>query len=92
MEEIMEKEQVSPHIDENIAFLRKELGVGKSFDIIHVDVEYAEIKMALFLVDGLVKDDLLHLLMKFLAKVKPEELEEDILKKTAKNVYPLYRD
>ena len=56
-------------IEENVSFLREELGVGKSFDVIHIDLEYAEHKMAMFLVDGLVKDDLLHLLMKFLAKL-----------------------
>ena len=68
--------------------MRKELGVGESFDIIHLDVEYAEIKIAMFLVDGLVKDDLLHLLMKFLAKVQKEELEKDVLKKLLKTYIP----
>ena len=76
MEEIRKKEQVKANIEDNVAYLRKELGVGESFDIIHIDVEYAEIKMAMFLVDGLVKDDLLHLLMKFLSKVQKEELEK----------------
>ena len=75
-------------IEENVAYLRKELGVGKSFDVIHLDVEYAEHKMAMFLVDGLVKDDLLHLLMKFLAKVNKEELEKDVLKKLLRTYLP----
>jgi stage V sporulation protein AF len=88
MEEIIKKEPVKANIDQNVAYLRKELGVGKSFDIIHLDVEYAEKKVAMFLVDGLVKDDLLHLLMKFLAKVKKEELEKDVLKKLLKTYIP----
>ena len=88
MEEIMKKEPVKANIDQNVAYLRKELGVGKSFDIIHLDVEYAEKKIAMFLVDGLVKDDLLHLLMKFLAKVKKEELEKDVLEKLLKTYIP----
>src|SRR3954463_7400908 len=88
MEQIMKKEPVKANIEENVAYLRKELGVGKSFDIIHLDVEYAEKKVAMFLVDGLVKDDLLHLLMKFLAKVKKEELEKDVLKKLLKTYIP----
>ncbi len=88
MEEIGKKEQVKADIEDNVAYLRKELGVGESFDIIHIDVEYAEIKMAMFLVDGLVKDDLLHLLMKFLSKVQKEELEKDVLKKLLKTYIP----
>ena len=88
MEEIRKKEQVKANIEDNVAYLRKELGVGESFDIIHIDVEYAEIKMAMFLVDGLVKDDLLHLLMKFLSKVQKEELEKDVLKKLLKTYIP----
>ena len=88
MEQTMKKEQVKTNLEENVSYLRQELGIGKNFDIIHLDVEYAEIKMAMFLVDGLVKDDLLHLLMKFLAKVKKEELEKDLLKKLLKTYIP----
>ncbi|USK35916.1 spore germination protein [Bacillus sp. F19] len=79
---------VNTNIEENVAYLRNELGVGKSFDVIHLDVEYAEHKMAMFLVDGLVKDDLLHLLMKFLAKVTKEDLEKDVLKKLLRTYIP----
>lgn len=70
MENINKKKKVSSHLDENVGYLKEELGVGQNFDMIHLDVEYAGIRMAMFLVDGLVKDDILHLLMKFLAKVK----------------------
>ena len=88
MEQTKDKELVKTQIDDNITFLKEELGIGISFDVIHIDIEYAEKKMAMFLVDGLVKDDLLHLLMKFLAKVKKEELESDVLKKLLKTYIP----
>lgn len=88
MGKIMEKEAVKPNITENVEYLRKELGVGKSFDIIHLDLEYAKTKMALFLVDGLIKDDLLHLLMKFFAKIKKEEIAQDTLEKLLKTYIP----
>src|SRR3954453_8758187 len=88
MEQIVKKEPVKANIEENVAYLRKELGVGESFDVIHLDVEYAEKKIAMFLVDGLVKDDLLHLLMKFLANVKKEQLEKDTLKNLLKTYIP----
>ncbi|WP_428911429.1 spore germination protein [Niallia sp. Krafla_26] len=88
MEQQKDKVLVKESIEENVTYLKQELGVGKSFDIIHLDVEYAERKMAMFLVDGLVKDDLLHLLMKFLAKVKKEELEKNTLKKLLRTYIP----
>lgn len=88
MEKTTRKKRVNSNIDENIAYLRQELGVGKSFDIIHLDMEYAEKRMAMFLVDGLVKDDILHLLMKFLANVKKEDLEKDTLNKLLKTYIP----
>ncbi|AGK54915.1 spore germination protein [Bacillus sp. 1NLA3E] len=82
------KNPVKSNIEENIAFLRPELGIGKSFDLIQLDVEYAERKMTLFMVDGLVKDNALHLLMKFLAKVKKEQLESNVLQKLVKTDIP----
>lgn len=88
MENINMKKKVSSHLDENVGYLKEELGVGQNFDMIHLDVEYAGIRMAMFLVDGLVKDDILHLLMKFLAKVKKEELRKDVLKKLLSTYIP----
>ncbi|AYV71561.1 spore germination protein [Bacillus sp. PK3-056] len=86
--ENIRKKKVSSHLDENVGYLKEELGVGQNFDMIHLDVEYAGIRMAMFLVDGLVKDDILHLLMKFLAKVKKEELRKDVLKKLLSTYIP----
>jgi len=86
--ENISKKKVSSHLDENVGYLKEELGVGQNFDMIHLDVEYAGIRMAMFLVDGLVKDDILHFLMKFLAKVKKEELRKDVLKKLLSTYIP----
>lgn len=82
------KKQVFSNIDDNTSFLRKELGVDKSFDVLQLDVEYAERKMAFYFIDGFVKDDILHLLMKFLASVTPEMLEPDVLHKLLKTYIP----
>ncbi|MFT7791341.1 UNVERIFIED_CONTAM: spore germination protein, partial [Escherichia coli] len=78
----------SSRLEKNVDYLKEELGVGKNFDIIHLDVEYAGIRMAMLLVDGLVKDDILHLLMKFLAKVKKEELRKDVLQQLLRTYIP----
>ncbi|MFS0635885.1 spore germination protein [Mesobacillus foraminis] len=82
------KHPVQADIEENVKYLREALGVGKSFDVIQLDVEYAEKKMAMFLIDGFAKDDLLHLIMKFLAKLKPEDLQSDTLKKLVHTYIP----
>ncbi|MDE5413956.1 spore germination protein [Alkalihalobacterium chitinilyticum] len=71
---------VSKQIDENIEYLKEALGVDKSFDIIHLDLEYAEVRMALFVVDGFAKDFSLTQIQRELIALKPEELLENPLK------------
>lgn len=82
------KKLVSQKLDENLSYLNKALGVEKSFDVLQLDVEYAERKMAFYFIDGFVKDDVLHLLMKFLAKLTKEDLEPNVLHKLLKTYIP----
>lgn len=82
------KHPVQPKIEPNIEYIREQLGVGKSFDVIHIDLEYAGRKMAMFLIDGFAKDDLLHLIQKFLARLKPEDLEPEPLHKLLRTYIP----
>ena len=82
------KHNVSGNIEEDIAYLNEALGVEKSFDVIRLDVIYAGRKMALFFIDGFVKDDILHYLMKILLELKPGDLEPDPLEKLLKTYIP----
>ncbi|MFE8702475.1 spore germination protein [Cytobacillus sp. FJAT-54145] len=82
------KKLVHSELKENVAYLKEALGVEKSFDVIQLDVEYAEKEMAFYFIDGFVKDDILHLLMKFLARVNKDELESDTLEKLLKTYIP----
>jgi stage V sporulation protein AF len=82
------KKTVYKKLDDNVKYLKEALGVDKSFDVLQLDVEYAERKMAFYFIDGFVKDDILHLLMKFLAKLSPEDLEPDALHKLLKTYIP----
>nr|WP_132948612.1 spore germination protein [Thermolongibacillus altinsuensis] len=82
------KRAVSSRLSENVSYLKERLGVEKSFDVIQLDVEYAGKEMALFMIDGFVKDDILHLLMKFLANLKPGALDENPLEKLLKTYLP----
>ena len=83
-----EKQPILNSFQENIDYLNERLGVDESFDLIRLDLEYAGREMALFLVDGFAKDDILHLLMKFLAKLEPEQLEPNVLTKLLKTYIP----
>lgn len=82
------KHPAHSQIDANVAYMKEQMGVGKSFDIIYLDLDYAGRKMALFLIDGLAKDDLLHLLQKFFARLTPEDLEPAPLEKMLKTYIP----
>ncbi|OZU89968.1 spore germination protein [Virgibacillus indicus] len=82
------KQHLFSSFPENVAYVKERLGVDESFDLIHLDLEYAGKRMALFVIDGFAKDDILHLLMKFLAKIEPEDLEPDPLSKLLKTYIP----
>ncbi|KGX88875.1 stage V sporulation protein AF [Pontibacillus litoralis JSM 072002] len=83
-----EKQPMFTKFDKNIAYMKERMGVGKSFDIIHLDLEYAGRSMALFMVDGFVKDDILHYLMKFLSELQPEQLEPRPFEQLLKTYLP----
>lgn len=82
------KKAVSVHLDENVNYLKEALGVEKSFDVLQLDVVYAERNMAFYFIDGFVKDDILHYLMKVLVDLEPEQLEGDVLSKLLKTYIP----
>ncbi|RKQ37793.1 spore germination protein [Oceanobacillus halophilus] len=83
-----EKQLLFPSYEENVDYINERLGIDDSFDLIRLDMEYAGHRMSLFLVDGFAKDDILHLLMKLLAKLEPGDLEPDPLEKLIKTYIP----
>lgn len=76
--------KVTRNYKQNIQYLKDELGVGKSFDVLATELRYAGRDMTLFMIDGLIDDRQVHLLMKFLAKLKPGDLDVDPLTKLMK--------
>ena len=76
------------NIKENIAILRDILGVGQSFDVIHLDVNYGNRDMALFFIDGFIKDDIFVYIMTLLAQLEPDQLERRTLEKLMKTYIP----
>ncbi|RLQ98232.1 spore germination protein [Falsibacillus albus] len=86
--ETREKQPVSSNIEKNIDYMKTMMAVDKSFDVIQLDLAYAGRKMVMFLVDGFVKDDILHYLMKLLAGLDEDQLEDDALNKLLKKYIP----
>ncbi|GAB3051118.1 spore germination protein [Virgibacillus ainsalahensis] len=83
-----DKKLLFDSFQENVEYMNNFLGVDESFDLIQLDLEYAERNMALFVIDGFAKDDILHFLMKLLAKLEPEDLDPDPLTKLLKTYIP----
>ncbi|MBM7584668.1 stage V sporulation protein AF [Bacillus pakistanensis] len=82
------KKPVSKNINENINFLKDVLAVDKSFDVIQLDLHYAGRNMAMFLIDGFVKDDIMHFIMKLLADLEEEQLDGNTIEKLLKTYIP----
>ncbi|RSD27438.1 spore germination protein [Mesobacillus subterraneus] len=82
------KHPVQENLKDNVEFLKRELGTEISFDVIQMDVQYAGRDMALFLVDGFAKDDIMLYIMQLLAKLEPGTLDADTLKKMVKRYIP----
>ncbi|MBS3679578.1 spore germination protein [Ornithinibacillus massiliensis] len=83
-----DKQPLFSDYEQNNTYIQERLQVDKNFDIVHLDLEYAGRKMSMFFIDGFVKDDILHLIMKFLAKLEPDSLEPDALTKLLKRYLP----
>ncbi|WP_099158504.1 spore germination protein [Virgibacillus ndiopensis] len=83
-----EKKPLFSSYDKNVEYMKDRLAVDKSFDVINLDLEYAGRKMAMFMIDGFAKDDIMHYIMKLLAKLEPEQLEPDPLTKLFKTYIP----
>ncbi|MEH7118680.1 spore germination protein [Neobacillus vireti] len=79
---------VKESYEENIEYLKHELRVGKSFDIIHRKIDYAGHKMSMFLVDGFAQANILLLIMKEIEKRKPEEFKDDPINELVKTFIP----
>ncbi len=79
-----EMKELSTKLEENVSFLKEALGVGKSFDVIHRELEFGGRKFGLFFVDGFAKDDVMNVITIHLAKLDREQLAPDAVSKLIK--------
>ncbi|TCZ76390.1 spore germination protein [Paenibacillus albiflavus] len=73
--------QLTSDLSQNIAYIKQALGVDKSFDVIHRELEYGGKKFALFFVDGFAKDDIMNLITVNLSRLQEDELTTDTVHK-----------
>lgn len=88
MERTQDKFLATTNIDENLPVLDQLFGTDKSFDCIHLDLEYAGRRMALFFIDGFVKDDIFLYIMQHLSLLKEEDLADRPLERLLKTHLP----
>ena len=79
---------ISVRIEDNIEKMKDLLGVGKSFDVIHLDLVYAGRKMAIFFLDGFIKDDVFTQIMKLLANLEEQDLKDHSIERLLKTYLP----
>ncbi|WP_082795414.1 spore germination protein [Alkalihalobacillus trypoxylicola] len=84
----MIKKRVSSHYQSNIDYLKVELGVDESFDLIQLEMFHGERKMAFFAVDGFAKDQALTEIQKALSNTTSEKLGSDALEVLIRNRIP----
>lgn len=72
----------------NVQYIKDELGFGESFDILAIDAHYAGREMTYFMVDGMVQGDIMHYLMRFLAKLDAHHLDSNPLETLLKEDIP----
>ncbi len=77
----IDEAKLSKNIDENIAVLNDALGVGKSFDIICRKMTVAGKRIALYYVNGMVKDDVMTIILRNLDTLQRQDISVRTLEK-----------
>ncbi|RKL68731.1 spore germination protein [Salipaludibacillus neizhouensis] len=84
----LNKKLASRSYDKNVAYLKEELAVDKSFDLILLELEFHGLRMAIFVVDAFAKDMSLTQIQRELSKLKAEDLTGDVVKTLVKSKIP----
>ncbi len=73
--------KLSKHIDDNIELLNDALGVGVSFDLICRKMTVAGRKIALYYINGMVKDEVMTLILRNLDTLQRQDISVHTLEK-----------
>ncbi|GAB6156947.1 spore germination protein [Desulfotomaculum varum] len=78
---VKEAPKVSANLERNIAYLNSTLGYGKSFDIVLRRFNVAGKEIAMYFVNGFVKDDVMALILRNLDELKRSDVSPNSLQK-----------
>ena len=70
----MDQIMVSRDINENVAALKKELGVDISFDVVYRTIRVGEREAAIFFIDGFCKDELMQKLLQYFMDITQKDM------------------
>ncbi|ARK29390.1 spore germination protein [Halalkalibacter krulwichiae] len=82
------KNPVTIIYEDNVEFIKRELDVDTSFDLIHLELEHGDREMSLFLVDGFGKDQALTQIQRELLRITDTDLAKRPLEKLIKHYIP----
>lgn len=82
------KRLASRSYDENIGYLKEQLAVDKSFDLILLELEFHGVRMALLVVDAFAKDISLTQIQRNLNRLEAEDLTGDVIKRLVQSKIP----
>ncbi|MBS3976946.1 MAG: spore germination protein [Syntrophomonadaceae bacterium] len=71
------KVPMKKEFEENLSWLKRELGIGESFDVISREFVFAGKRAAIVFIDGFAKDDIMLLIMRTLAGIDRHNLAGD---------------
>lgn len=73
----MDQIMVSRDINENVATLKKELGVDISFDVVYRTIRVGEREAAIFFIDGFCKDELMQKLLQYFMDITQKDMPKE---------------
>ena len=73
----MDQIMVSRDINENVAALKKELGVDISFDVVYRTIRVGEREAAIFFIDGFCKDELMQKLLQYFMDITQKDMPKE---------------
>ncbi|WP_096188421.1 spore germination protein [Evansella halocellulosilytica] len=78
----------STDLKTNVTYLKDQLGVDKSFDLVHLDLSFDGIEMAIFTVDGFAKDEAITQIQRELNHINIQGENIDIVENLTKSRIP----
>nr|WP_307324338.1 spore germination protein [Evansella vedderi] len=82
------KRPASKDINTNVSYLKDQLAIDKNFDLIHIDLEYLGVKMALFAIDAFAKDQAITQIQRELIREKVDSDQINLVEHLTKSIIP----